>query len=99
MEDLGPAFLTSERRASWHAIPGFLRADAADRLHRAVLDAPRGGHVVEVGSFAGRSLVCLAEAARARPDGDILGVTAIDQQFHPQWGAVLRDFDLTTLVE
>lgn len=85
-------FLAEADRAHWHQMPGFLLPVAAERLHRAAVEAPEGP-IVEIGTFAGKSLVCLAAGARRG-----VTVTAIDQQFHEQFADTVARFGLHDLV-
>lgn len=74
----------------WCAIEGWLEPYEADLLWSAACEVPRGGRIVEIGSYAGRSTAALALAARR------VGahVTAIDPRFRPDFIANLEALDL-----
>ena len=66
-----PSFATT--LAMLDDVGGWLSDDQALRLWTRALDVPRGGRIVEIGSFQGRSTIVLASAAR-----DGVEVVAID---------------------
>lgn len=92
-------FLTEAQLAYWEQMPGFLLPSAADRLYRAAADVPLGGRIVELGSFAGKSLVCLAHGAKSRGLESPAGLTAIDLSFHDRWADTVEHFGLGDMVE
>src|SRR3990167_2281883 len=47
-----------------HAIHGFLSVDEAELLYRLASEVPANGNIIEVGSFQGRSTVCLGLGAK-----------------------------------
>ena len=57
-----PSFATT--LAMLDDVGGWLSNDQALRLWTRALDVPRGGRIVEIGSFQGRSTIVLAAAAR-----------------------------------
>jgi predicted O-methyltransferase YrrM len=91
-------FLSERQYAHWRQMPGFLLEAAGERLYQAAIDAPGGGHAVELGTFAGKSMVCLANGVRARPGADALPLVAIDKGFHSAWPDTVQRFDLGSLV-
>ena len=73
-----PSDLNAVLDAAWQAardIPGFLTEAEARFLGMAAACAPRGGEVLEIGSFKGKSTVMLAKVAERYGHGQI---TAID---------------------
>jgi len=94
-------FLADDEYVYWSAMPGFLLPSAAERLYRAARDVRPDGAVVELGSFAGKSLVCLARGVSARSNGmagETPILTAIDIGFHDGWPEAVARFDLATHV-
>ncbi len=59
---------------NWYEIPGFFSEADAKEYNRLVEQIPDGGLLVEIGSFNGRSLACLAETIKCKN----LRVWAID---------------------
>lgn len=47
-----------------YAIHGFLSPAEMELLHRLASEVPDGGHIVEIGSFQGKSTVCLGLGAK-----------------------------------
>lgn len=47
-----------------YSIEGFLSADEAECLYRLATDVPAKGRIVEIGSYRGKSTVCLGLGAR-----------------------------------
>ena len=52
-----------ETLAASEGVDGWLTADQGRRLYAAAAACPRGGRIVEIGSFRGRSTIVLASAA------------------------------------
>ena len=91
-------FLSAGELDYWQQMPGFLLPAAALRLHQAAAEAPSGGVIVEIGSFAGKSLVCLAHGAMSRGPKDPLELVAVDVHFHHGWEAAIGHLGLRHLV-
>lgn len=47
-----------------YSIEGFLSADEAELLYRLATEIPENGNIVEIGSYRGKSTVCLGLGAR-----------------------------------
>lgn len=80
-------------------VEGYLYPHEGTFLHRLACDAPGRGKVVEIGSFQGRSTLCLASGVLRRGEGTIV---AIDPQRYgtgETLAANLRRFDLHRCVE
>lgn len=67
----GPDFTAKEIEAcvgalsnTVYAIEGYLSADEAELLYRLATEVPKGGVIVEIGSYRGKSTVCLGLGAR-----------------------------------
>jgi predicted O-methyltransferase YrrM len=65
-----PSFATT--LALLDDVGGWLSDDQALRLWTRALDVPRGGRIVEIGSFQGRSTIVLASAAH--PDVEVIAI-------------------------
>jgi predicted O-methyltransferase YrrM len=61
-----------EALAAIEDVDGWLTAPQARRLHAAAVACPRGGRIVEIGSFRGRSTIVLASAAPA--DAEVVAI-------------------------
>jgi predicted O-methyltransferase YrrM len=80
-------------------VDGYLYPHEGAFLHRLAHAAPGRGRIVEIGSFHGRSTLCLASGLRRRGAGRLL---AIDPQKYGAEGSLrsnLRRFDLDSWVE
>ncbi|MGB8698743.1 MAG: class I SAM-dependent methyltransferase, partial [Thermosynechococcaceae cyanobacterium] len=76
------SFLTLPEQQAWQQITGWLLPDAAETLYRYASLACPNGVVVEIGSFSGKSTVCLARALKDHSDKSKLSkMVAIDIQF------------------
>lgn len=91
-------FLSTAEYAHWRQMPGFLLESAAQRFFEAAAEVPAGGCVVELGTFAGKSMVCFASAVRNRAAAEIPKLVAIDMGFHDRWPETMDVFDLHGLV-
>jgi len=97
MERTRLTFLTEEENRTWQEIPGWLLPSAAELLYQHASQANLQGAVVEIGTFAGKSLVCIARAVKdTRPE--ISRVVAIDPQFQPEFRETLNDFGVSALI-
>ena len=68
-------------RACWDvasAVNGWLTRREAEFLYEAARAVPRGGRIVEIGSFFGRSTLCLAFGSR---DGNQAPILAVDPHY------------------
>ncbi len=81
-------FLTAEEYSRWSQIRGWLLPDAAEMLHQQAKQAIPGGTIVEIGSFAGKSTVCLNKGLEANGRS----MTAIDLRFQPDFDRNLDSF-------
>lgn len=75
------SFLDPHEMEHWDSIRGWLLLPAAESLYKFAQLAPAEGKVVEIGSFAGKSTICLAKG---------LGIpartmTSIDLRFQPDF--------------
>jgi hypothetical protein len=75
------SFLDPREMEHWRGIRGWLLPEAAESLHKFAKLAPAEGTVVEIGSFAGKSTVCIARGLElpARQ------MTCIDLRFQPDF--------------
>lgn len=76
-----------DRAVGWrgHAArtPGWLRDEEAELLHEFAFGASARGRIVEIGSFLGRSTICLASALELAPRTMHETLIAIDPHVHP----------------
>ncbi len=82
------SFFSAEEYSRWSRIRGWLLADAAEMLNKHARESGPEGAVVEIGSFAGKSTVCLCRGL----DTSGRGMTAIDLRFQPDFDRNLADF-------
>jgi hypothetical protein len=90
------SFLTSDETRAWRSIRGWLLPGAADKLYHYAFEASPKGSVVEIGSFAGKSTVCIARALRDR--GGNPAMTAIDVRFQPDFRDNVAHFGVSNVV-
>lgn len=94
------SFFNDEQHSKWQKIRGWLLPDAAEALHHNALQAPSNGAFVEIGSYAGKSTVCLLNAFRSRKDLPVnLKFTAIDLRFQPDFWTNIHSFGYPAWVE
>jgi predicted O-methyltransferase YrrM len=103
MDDGGPPdrllpFLSEAELEHWQQMPGFLLPSAAQRLYQAAAEAPVHGQIVELGSFAGKSLVCLARGVASGLSSAAGNIVAVDVAFHEAWPASMAFFGLEGIV-
>ena len=92
-------FLPNELRKKWTSLKGWLLPEAAKELNAASASASEDGRIVEVGSFAGKSTVCIAWAQRGRKTRTPKPVVAVDIRFQRSFRKNLRAFGVDTVVE
>ncbi len=94
-------FLNKTENNIWSSLRGWLLPEAATALYKFSLIAPQNGSFVEIGSFAGKSTICIARALAERKKNSIgqsQNLTAIDLRFQPDFADNLRKFsDLPTI--
>lgn len=83
-------FLTKQEASRWDAIAGWLLEEGAEALYSFSRRLAPAGEIVEIGSFAGRSTVCLARGARDAAPGKV--IAAIDPSFPLEFDSNLRAF-------
>jgi hypothetical protein len=91
-------FLSEEDNRLWRQKRGWLLSSAAELLYRYAFEADPRGEVVEIGSFAGKSTICIARGVRDS-SRTVKRVTAIDIQFQADLVSNLASLGADTLVE
>lgn len=86
-------FLNVHEDQAWEEIRGWLLRPAAELLHRFADESSGAGTAVEIGSFAGKSTICIARALEKRGVPNTV-VCAIDIKFQPDFGDNLSRFGL-----
>ena len=82
------SFFNDTEQSRWNAVRGWLLHDAAECLHRYAKESSPDGQVVEIGSFAGKSSVCIGRAIQPKNQP----MTCIDLRFQPDFRGNLADF-------
>ncbi len=91
-----PFFSPAENR-SWHEIRGSLGSEPARRLYQYAFESSPEGVAVEIGTYAGRSAVCIGRALRDSKKESKL--TLIDVRFQPDLFTNLEAFGLADRVD
>jgi hypothetical protein len=89
------AFLDETENRMWSSLRGWLLPQAASALNQYALSAPEHGSFVEIGSFSGKSTVCIARALaerKRRGVGSDQFLTAIDVRFQPDFVSNVQKF-------
>jgi MMP 1-O-methyltransferase len=87
------SFFSEPQNHDWHQIRGWLLTSAAEALHKYATHASPTAAFVEIGSFAGKSTVCLLTAFTSRTDLPAdRRFTAIDLRFQPDFWSNLGVF-------
>ena len=87
-------FLPEELQERWRKVRGWLLPDGARRLYEASAAAPTDGRIVEIGSYAGKSTLCIAWPHRNRKNPANPPVVAIDPKFQSDYRANLEAFGI-----
>lgn len=97
MDPVELSFFNHEENRRWRAINGWLLPEAAEALFHHASRASTDGEIVEIGSFAGKSTVCIARSLAERSAS--APMTAIDVGFQPDFEDTLRQFGVHNRVE
>jgi hypothetical protein len=74
------------KRQLWSEIRGWLLPQAAQELYKQAAAAPRNAEFVEIGSYAGKSTVCIMQAMADHGVFDAgMRLTAMDLRFQPDF--------------
>ena len=94
------SFLNADEHERWESIHGWLLPEAAEELYRLASESDPEHVAVEVGSFAGKSAVCVGKALLHNKGSMEAGrrLYAIDVQFQPQFDANLASQELGEIV-
>jgi predicted O-methyltransferase YrrM len=98
MEPSRLSFLSDEDHAKWAAFRGWMLPPAGELLYRHAKDADPAGEVVEIGSYAGKSTVCLARGVQASGRANAC-LHAIDIKFQPDFRPNLTRLGVIDLVD
>jgi hypothetical protein len=89
-----PLFFSDSEKTRWTAVRGWLLPNAAECLHRYARESSTDGQIVEIGSFAGKSSVCIGHAIQGKNQP----MTCIDLRFQPDFRRNLADFGMDARV-
>lgn len=84
------SFFNPDDQSRWNNVRGWLLPDAAECLHRYANESSTEGQVVEIGSFAGKSSVCIGRAIQGKKQA----MTCIDLRFQPDFRSNLASFNV-----
>ena len=87
-------FLPVQLQERWHSLRGWCLPDGARKLYEASASAATNGRIVEIGSYAGKSTVCIAWPHRNRKNEATPPVVAIDHLFQREFRANLNEFGI-----
>jgi predicted O-methyltransferase YrrM len=97
MKNTRLSFLNSQENDNWHSIRGWLLPSAAEKLYQYASEASLCGSVVEIGSFAGKSTVCIAKALQQKLNSPNL--ISIDVNFQPEFDSNIAQFGLAEQIQ
>ncbi|NEN89301.1 MAG: class I SAM-dependent methyltransferase [Okeania sp. SIO3H1] len=99
MEETKLSFFSTEENQAWQEIPGWLLPSTAEELYRCASLANPNGFVVEIGSFSGKSTVCIASALKKnRHENKMPQMAAIDIMFQPGFRDYLALFGVSDYI-
>jgi hypothetical protein len=97
--DMSVRFLAKAELEEWMSLDGWILPDAGQALYEYALQASGSGVIVEIGNFAGKSLICLALAlARSGAGTTEKRLFAIDKLRHPSFWLNLEKFQVANVV-
>ncbi len=97
MNDYSLSFLNNDENKKWQDIQGWLLPDAAEELYRLARESDPDHVIVEIGSYAGKSAVCLARAILDSSSSADRKLFTIDIQFQHQFDTNLANFGVQHL--
>ncbi|MEY2480175.1 MAG: hypothetical protein QOI04_1102 [Verrucomicrobiota bacterium] len=92
------SFLSADENRRWNEMRGRLLTSGAELLFRFATESDSAGAAVEIGSFAGKSTVCIARGLQARKTAPAR-LFAIDMHFQPDFKTNLVEFGVSEIVE
>lgn len=98
MDQLQLSFFTPDENRKWSEIRGRLLPAGADLLHRFASESDSQAAAVEIGSFAGKSTICIARGVQKR-EKENARLFAIDTLFQSDFANNLAAFGVSDLVE
>jgi MMP 1-O-methyltransferase len=98
MEQSQLSFFTPDENQKWNEIRGRLLPAGAELLHRFASESDWQGAAVEIGSFAGKSTICIARGVQKRGKENAR-LFAIDTFFQSDFANNLAAFGALDLVE
>ena len=91
------SFFTEQEFHQWQQVPGWLMSPAAEALYRYAAEADPDGTAVEIGSYAGKSAICIARALIDR-NKSIDRLHAIDIKFRSNFKGNLAAFNVLSKI-
>ena len=98
MEPSQLSFFTPEENRKWNQIRGRLVPAGAELLHRFASESDSQGAAVEIGSFAGKSTICIARGLQ-KCGKETARLFAIDTLFQSDFTSNLTAFGVLDVVE
>lgn len=96
MEQMRLSFFSTQENQAWREIRGWLLPSGAEELYRYASQANPNGFVVEVGSFSGKSTVCIARALKDnRHENKTRQMVAVDIKFQSDFRDNLAQFGVS----
>jgi predicted O-methyltransferase YrrM len=96
MQSKAFSFFNTEENQRWPKIRGWLLPSAAEKLYKQAGEVSIEGAFVEVGSFAGKSTVCIARALQEK--NNTSGLFCVDISFQPEFSTNVEQFGVSDLV-
>ncbi|MCH7823412.1 MAG: class I SAM-dependent methyltransferase [Acidobacteria bacterium] len=92
-----PSFFDPKEFEDWKRVRGWKTGEIAEAFYRHVRNLNVAGAVVEIGSYAGKSTICIARAVKDRHKGQ-QKMAAIDKSFQQDFIPNLRRFGVAAFV-
>ena len=99
MEQKRLTFFSAQENRAWQDVRGWLLPEAAEELYRCASMANPNGYIVEIGSYSGKSTLCIARALEDNTKrGNTRQMVAVDVKFQPDFADNLTQFGLYSYV-
>ena len=99
MEQKRLTFFSAQENRAWQDVRGWLLPAAAEELYRCASMANPNGYVVEIGSYSGKSTLCIARALEDNiKRGNTQQMVAVDVKFQHDFADNLTQFGLYSCV-